>query len=79
MTAQETLDAYASFLWEQFQYDWSWLSSPWLLVVGHILYLLFFTIKWTVLLFPITIPIAAWRASWTLNPPTKNNDLYKNN
>ena len=52
----ETLSAYLAFLWEQFQYDWSWLSNPWLLGVGHILYLIFFTVKWTVLLVPITIP-----------------------
>lgn len=53
----ETLLAYLDFLWVQFQYDWSWLSSPWLLGVGHILYLVFFMIKWMVLLAPITIPI----------------------
>jgi len=80
MTSQEVLDAYLSFLWGQFQYDWGWLSNPWLLVIGNILYLMFFTIKWTVLLFPITIPIVSWRGSWTLNnAPMKNNDVYKNN
>ena len=57
----ETLSAYVGFLWEQFQYDWSWLSNPWLLGVGHVLYLIFFTVKWMVLLAPITIPITIWK------------------
>jgi hypothetical protein len=71
MTSQEVFDAYLSFLWEQFQYDWGWLSSPWLLIIGHILYLMFFMIKWSVLLAPVTVPIFVARATWTnySNPP----------
>ena len=60
----ETLSAYLAFLWEQFQYDWGWLSNPWLFVVGNILYLIFFTVKWTVLLAPITIPCMVLRCGW---------------
>lgn len=57
----ETLSAYLAFLWEQFQYDWGWLSNPWLFAIGNILYLIFFTVKWTVLLTPITLPLMIWK------------------
>ena len=54
----ETLALYLGFLWEQFQYDWSWLSTPWVFYTFFpaVAYLIFFCIKWTVLLAPITIP-----------------------
>ena len=65
MTATEVFNAYLTFLWQQFQYDWGWLSNPWLLVIGHIIYLFFFTIKWMVLLAPITIPITLLK--WPVN------------
>jgi len=71
MTAQEVLDAYVSFLWSQFQYDWGWLSSPWLLVVGHVLYLMFFMIKWMVLLAPITVPITTYTLGMRAQRPTQ--------
>ena len=59
----ETIEAYLAFLWEQFQYDWSWMSNPWVLytLLPECLYLIFFICKWTVLLAPITIPIMVWR------------------
>ena len=59
----ETVAAYLEFLWEQFQYDWSWMSNPWGLytIVPEIAYLFFFTIKWMILLAPITIPIVTWQ------------------
>jgi hypothetical protein len=62
-TAGEVLDAYLCFLWQQFQYDWSWMSNPWVfwLIIPELIYLLFFTVKWMVLLFPITIPITTWQ------------------
>ena len=59
----ETVAAYLEFLWQQFQYDWSWMSNPWILytIIPEIAYLGFFTIKWMVLLAPITIPIVTWQ------------------
>jgi hypothetical protein len=55
----ESIAAYTAFLWEQFQYDWSVFSNPWLLytIVPALLYLIFFVIKWYILLAPITIPL----------------------
>ena len=80
MTAAEVFDAYLTFLWQQLQYDWGWLSSPWLLIIGHILYLIFFTVKWMVLLAPITIPIFTCRMAWTNYPPIqKEQNNFKNN
>ena len=73
MTAQEVLNEYIVFLWMQFQYDWGWLSNPWLLGIGNLVYLLFFTIKWMVLLAPITIPIFTYK--WGgYKKVIKNND-----
>ncbi len=62
----ETIAQYLAFLWEQFQYDWSWMSNPWVLytVIPVFLYLIFFFVKWVVLLAPITIPIMTW--GWCL-------------
>ena len=58
----ETIEAYLAFLWTQFQYDWSVLSNPWVLytVIPAIFYLVFFLIKWWVLLAPITVPITTF-------------------
>jgi hypothetical protein len=82
MTAQEVFDAYLSFLWQQLQYDWSWMSSPWILytVIPEILYLVFFTVKWMVLLAPVTIPIVTAKVAWTNYPPVlKRDESFKNN
>ena len=78
MTAQEVLNEYLTFLWMQFQYDWYWLSNPWLLIVGNLIYLFFFTVKWSVLLAPVTIPITILKCGL---PPRKKKDLetYKRN
>ena len=55
----EALNEYVTFLWTQFQYDWSIFSNPWILytVLPALAYLLFFILKWFVLLAPVTIPI----------------------
>tara|TARA_B100001123_G_scaffold305012_1_gene340711 strand:+ start:934 stop:1197 length:264 start_codon:yes stop_codon:yes gene_type:complete len=55
----ESIEAYLAFLWMQFQYDWSVMSTPWILytVLPVLGYLVFFIIKWVVLLAPITVPI----------------------
>ena len=76
----ETVAEYLSFLWEQFQYDWGWMSNPWMLytVIPVLLYFLFFILKWTVLLAPITIPIILLK--WPQNKKDKlSNDLFKRN
>ena len=54
----EALTQYIDFLWAQFQYDWSIFSNPWILytVFPALGYLLFFFVKWYVLLIPITLP-----------------------
>ena len=54
------LNEYIAFLWTQFQYDWNVFTRPWVLytVIPAILYLVFFWIKWCVLLFPITVPLS---------------------
>ena len=58
----ESVASYLAFLWEQFQYDWSWMSNPWVLytVVPVILYGTFFFFKWVILLAPRTVPIMTW-------------------
>lgn len=55
----EALNEYVTFLWTQLQYDWSIFSNPWVLytVIPAAGYLLFFILKWFVLLAPVTIPI----------------------
>ena len=64
----KTIDAYLNFLWEQFQYDWGWMSNPWVLytVVPVVLYSVFFFFKWIILLAPITVPIMTW--GWCIKP-----------
>jgi hypothetical protein len=58
----ESVSAYLEFLWQQFQYDWSWMSNPWVFytVIPVILYGVFFFFKWIILLAPITVPIMTW-------------------
>ena len=77
----ETIAEYLAFLWQQFQYDWSWMSNPWVLymVIPEILYFLFFVCKWTVLLAPITVPIMIlkWPMPKERERPKKQN--YINN
>ena len=53
------VDEYLIFLWQQFQYDWGWMSNPWVLytVIPAVLYCVFFFFKWVILLAPVTIPI----------------------
>ena len=55
----DALNQYVNFLWTQMQYDWSIFSNPWVLypVLPAVFYLLFFIVKWYVLLAPITVPI----------------------
>jgi flagellar biosynthesis/type III secretory pathway M-ring protein FliF/YscJ len=55
----ESIEAYLAFLWAQFQYDWSVFSNPWILytIIPAVFYLLFFLLKWWILLAPITVPI----------------------
>ena len=69
----KAIDEYLNFLWQQLQYDWSWMSNPWMLypVVPVVLYFFFFICKWTVLLAPITVPIMINR--W----PTTNKETKK--
>ena len=47
MTAQEVLNQYMTFLWEQFQYDWGWMSNPWILytIIPECLYIFFFFVQ----------------------------------
>lgn len=58
----ETIAQYLEFLWTQFQYDWSVFTNPWVLypIVPAVVYLLFFLLKWWVLLAPITVPITTY-------------------
>lgn len=75
----KAVDEYLNFLWQQFQYDWSWMSNPWVLypVIPIILYLIFFTIKWIVLLTPITLPIMVYR--WSAKKADENNKNSQSN
>lgn len=58
----QPVQEYLNFLWNQMQYDWSVFSNPWVLytIIPALLYLLFFIVKWYVLLAPITIPITTY-------------------
>ena len=83
MTALEVLNEYVSFLWEQFQYDWSWMSNPWVLytIIPEFAYIVFFTVKWMLLLAPVTIPIILlkWPTNKPPSPPYEGQDKYFNN
>ncbi len=83
MTAQEVLNEYLTFLWQQFQYDWGWISNPWVfwLIIPELFYLAFFTIKWMVLLAPITIPIMVFKWPTGKQPSiaVENKDKFFNN
>ncbi len=54
----DVLNEYLNLLWTQLQYDWSIFTNPWMLylVIPDLCYLLFFFVKWYVLLIPITLP-----------------------
>ena len=54
------MNEYFDFLWQQFQYDWSVFTNPWILypVIPAILYFIFFWCKWWILLVPITLPVS---------------------
>ena len=73
MTAQEVLNQYMTFLWEQFQYDWGWMSNPWILytIIPECLYIFFFLCKWTILLVPVTLPVMI--AVWPVKQLKRNN------
>jgi len=64
---QPPVEEYLSFLWSQMQYDWSVFTTPWVLytVIPAVLYLIFFYIKWWILLAPITVPLTLLRRSST--------------
>jgi hypothetical protein len=52
------LDKYLNFLWEMFMFDMDIFSEPWMYIpflIPIAFYLIFFTIKWTVLLMPLSI------------------------
>lgn len=60
----ETLDRYTNFLWERFMADMNVFSSPWLyipLLIPFIFYMIFFALKWYILLFPLTLPLSILR------------------
>ena len=77
----KTIDAYLNFLWEQFQYDWSWMSNPWVLytVVPVVLYSVFFFFKWIILLAPITVPIMTWGWCTKSKPIIKRESVEAKN
>ena len=70
----EALNEYLTFLWSQFQYDWSVLSNPWMLytVIPDLVYLLFFVVKWWVLLIPVTLPCTILSRYWKREEEEKN-------
>ena len=61
----ETIEDYLAFLWTQLQYDWSVFTNPWVLytVIPALFYVVFFWIKWLVLLAPITVPLSLLRST----------------
>jgi hypothetical protein len=72
----ETLDKYASFLWERFMTDMDILSSKWMyipLLIPFLFYMVFFVIKWYILLFPITLPLSILKGFFKvrINRPKK--------
>ena len=72
-------EAYLSFLWQQFQYDWSWMSNPWVLytVIPVVLYSIFFFVKWIILLAPVTVPIMTW--GWCVRKPIVTSERLDKN
>ena len=75
----DTLNEYLVLLWDQFQYDWSVLSTPWILytVFPALFYLVFFTIKWWVLLVPITLPVTILSGYFNTNRVDNRKDKFK--
>lgn len=58
----EIITEYFTILLNQFKFDINVFSQPWMyywLLVPAICYLMFFYLKWSVLLAPIWIPISA--------------------
>jgi hypothetical protein len=56
----KAIDDYFNFLLSAFQYDIEVFSKPWIyicLLIPAIFYLMFFIMKWWVLLFPIWFPL----------------------
>lgn len=75
----EILNEYISFLWNQFQHDWSILSNPWVLytVIPACLYLCFFVVKWWVLLVPITLPLSIMSKHYNKEQTKDRKEQYK--
>ena len=75
----EVLNEYLVFLWNQFQYDWSILSTPWVLytVLPAVSYLVFFTIKWWVLLVPVTLPVTILSGYFNTDRTEDRKDKFK--
>ena len=75
----EVLNEYLAFLWNQFQYDWSILSTPWILytVLPAVSYLVFFTIKWWVLLVPVTLPVTILSGYFNTDRTEDRKDKFK--
>lgn len=65
MSIGDIIAKYLAFLLEQLQGDIRVVSTPWVVytVVPFMLYLVFFCIKWWMLLVPVTMPLTLWLAS----------------
>lgn len=61
----DVVTSYLSFLWTQFQYDWSIMSNPWIFwtIVPEVVYCAFFFLKWMVMLAPVTVPLLVLRGN----------------
>ena len=71
----ETLNKYVAFLLEQFQVDINRFDNPWMYIpflIPFLFYMVFFAMKWWLLLFPITLPLSII-TGWTPITITNGN------
>jgi magnesium-transporting ATPase (P-type) len=71
MSINEIANEYINLLWRAFQSDLDILSNWWMwaaLLIPAVLYILFMVVKWTILLFPIWMPLNLLRIPFRRKP-----------
>jgi len=77
MSIHEVIAKYLAFLLEQLQGDIKVITTWWVcwFVLPLVVYLVFFILKWWMLLVPVTLPLSLWV---TRRPP-KPGAIFKSN
>lgn len=78
MSINEILEKFLGLVWRMFEYDMEVLSQPWMyywLCIPAIAYVVFFAIKWMLILSPLTLPIRSIVKSFFIH----KKDIAKTN